>query len=142
MMQKHSVFLDSDIILDVLAMRSPHYRDSAKIMSLVEKKKVAGFTSPLVFANLHYLLRKLKSKEYALQSLRKLRILMSILPMDQSHIDHALNSNFDDFEDALQYFSAKSRKMDFIITRNKKDYKNSSISVCTPTEYLAIRRIK
>lgn len=142
MMQKHSVFLDSDIILDVLAMRSPHYGDSAKIMSLVEKKNIAGFSSPLVFANLHYLLRKLKSKEYALQSLRKLRILMGVLPMDQSHIDHALNSDFDDFEDALQYFSAKSRKMDFIITRNKKDYRNSSISVCTPTEYLAIRRIK
>ena len=114
MMQKHSVFLDSDIILDVLAMRSSHYRDSATVLTLIENKKIAGLSSPLVFANIYYILRKLKSREYALQNLRRLRILIRIIPMNQSHIDHALNSSFTDFEDALQWsqttFESLSKK--------------------------------
>jgi len=141
-MPNHKVFLDSDIILDVLAMRSPHYRDSATVLTLIENKKIAGFTSPLVFANIYYILARLKSREYALENLRKLRILINIIPMNQSHIDHALNSRFTDFEDALQHFSAKSQKVHFIITRNKKDYKHGSIPACTPTEYLAIARVR
>ena len=141
-MPKHRLFIDSDIILDVFARRAPHYADSATLLTLIEDKKISGFSSPLVFANIYYILRKLKSKEYALQSLRKLRILIDILPMNQLQIDHALNSNFTDFEDALQYYSAKSGKMDFIITRNKNDYKHGSINVCTPTEYLTLIKIR
>lgn len=141
-MPKHRLFIDSDIILDVFARRAPHFADSATLLTLIEDKKISGFSSPLVFANIYYILRKLKSKEYALQSLRKLRILIDILPMNQLHIDHALNSNFTDFEDALQHYSAKSGKMDFIITRNKNDYKHGSITVCTPTEYLTLIKIR
>ena len=142
MIPKHSLFIDSDIILDVFARRAPHYADSATLLTLIEDKKISGFSSPLVFANIYYILRKLKSKEYALQSLRKLRILIDIFPMNQLQIDHALNSNFTDFEDALKYYSAKSGKMDFIITRNKNDYKHGSITVCTPTEYLTLIKIR
>jgi predicted nucleic acid-binding protein len=141
-MQKHKIFLDSDIILDVLAMRTPHYLDSAAVLTLIENKKIAGFTSPLVFANIYYILKKLKSRKYAIQNLRKLRILINIVPMNQSHIDHALNSRFTDFEDALQHFSAKSQEMNFIITRNKKDFKHSIIPACTPTEFLALAVIR
>ena len=141
-MPKHRLFIDSDIILDVFARRAPHFADSATLLTLIEDKKISGFSSPLVFANIYYILRKLKSKEYALQSLRKLRILIDILPMNQLHIDHALNSNFTDFEDALQHYSAKSGKMDFSITRNKNDYKHGSITVCTPTEYLTLIKIR
>ena len=141
-MPKHRLFIDSDIILDVFARRAPHFADSATLLTLIEDKKISGFSSPLVFANIYYILRKLKSKEYALQSLRKLRILIDIFPMNQLQIDHALNSNFTDFEDALQYYSAKSGKMDFIITRNKNDYKHGSITVCTPTEYLTLIKIR
>jgi predicted nucleic acid-binding protein len=69
----HRVFVDSDIILDVLAQRDEFYTPAAKLFSLFEKGDVAGFTSPIVFANLHYILRKAKSKDYALQSLVKLK---------------------------------------------------------------------
>ncbi len=135
----HKIFIDSDVILDVFAKRQPFYEHSARILTLCEQKKVLGYTTPLVFANIHYILGKLKSKDYALQSLRKLRIIVDVLPMDSANIDQALNSNFSDFEDALQYYSSRSRQIDFIITRNKKDYTaGSEITVCTPEEYLAI----
>jgi predicted nucleic acid-binding protein len=132
------LFIDSDIVLDVFAKRKPFYYHSAKLLTQIEKKKVTGYTSPLVFANIYYILRKLKSKDYALQSLRKFRIIIGVFPVNEKHIDQAINSEFSDFEDAIQYYSAKSSQINFIITRNKQGYKHSSITVCTPEEYLAI----
>lgn len=134
----HRVFIDSDIVLDVLAQREKFYSHAAKLFTLIDKGEVSGFTSPVVFANLHYILRKLKSKEYALKSLRKLKSFISILPVDEKIIDLALDSKFNDFEDAIQYHTAKSYEINFIITRNKKHYKQSKISVCTAEEYLKI----
>jgi len=130
------LFIDSDIVLDVLAKREPYYSDSAMILSLAENKNVHAFTSPLVFANVFYILRKLRSKDYALRSLRKLRILLDVLPIERKHIDEALNSNFLDFEDAIQHFAAVSRKVEYLITRNKIDYKHGRIPVCNPQEFL------
>ena len=134
----HRIFVDSDIILDVLAKRDKFYPHAAKLFTLLDKGEVSGFTSPIVFANIHYILRKEKSKEYALQSLRKLKSLISILPIDDKIIELALDSTFNDFEDAVQYHTAKSFEINFIITRNKKHYKQSKISVCTAEEYLKI----
>ena len=134
----NKIFIDSDVVLDVFAKREPFYYHSAKLLTQIEKKKVMGYTSPLVFSNIHYILRKLKSKDYALQSLRKLRIIIRVYSIHEKQINQALNSEFSDFEDAIQYYSAKISKINFIITRNKIDYKHSSITVCTPEEYLAI----
>jgi len=134
----HKLFIDSDIVLDIFAKREPFYYHSAKLLTQIEKKRVTGYTSPLVFANIYYILRKLKSKDYALQSLRKFRIIVGVFSIDEKHIDQALNSEFSDFEDAIQHYSAKSSQINFIITRNKQDYKHSSITVCTPEEYLVI----
>lgn len=134
------LFIDSDVFLDVFAKRKPFYDDSAKLLTQVEKKIILGYTSPLVFANIHYILRKLKSKTYALETLRKLRMIVGVLSVNENHIDQALSSEFSDFEDAIQYHSAKSSQLDFIVTRNKKDYKHSDITVCTPEGYLAIMK--
>lgn len=138
----HKLFIDSDIILDVFAKREPFYYHSAKLLTQIEKKRALGYTSPLVFANIYYILRKLKSKDYALQSLRKFRIIVGVFPINERHIDQALNSEFSDFEDAIQHYSAKSSRINFIITRNKQDYKHSSITVCTPEEYLTLLKSK
>ena len=52
------VFVDSDIILDLLAKREPNYIYAAELFTLIDQQKIIGFTSPIVFANLHYLLKK------------------------------------------------------------------------------------
>ncbi len=137
----HKLFIDSDIILDVFARREPFYLHSADLLKLVEKNISAGYTSPLVFANINYILQKMKSKEYALQSLRKLRIIINLVPLNNVQIDQALNSDFTDFEDAIQYYAAKSASMDYIITRNKKHFKASDLPVYSPKEYLAMLSI-
>ncbi len=130
------LFIDSDIILDLLAKREPHYNYAAKLFSMIDDGKVKGFTSPIVFANLHYLLRKFTSNAEALKSLRKLKIMINILPIDEKVIEQALNSGFNDFEDAIQNFTAINNGIKVIITKNKKDYKKSNITISSAEEFI------
>ncbi|MBU4445417.1 PIN domain-containing protein [bacterium] len=136
MMQK--IFIDTDIILDLLAERQPFYKNAAAIFTLIDRGKVKGFTSPIVFANLHYILSKQLSQKYAIQNLKKLRTLIKIVPVDERIIDLSLESDFKDYEDAIQYNAAISAGISTLITRNIKDYKNPTITVCSPDEYLRV----
>lgn len=134
----HKVFIDSDILIDIFAHREPFYKSAAQVLTLIDQDQISGYTSPLVFANIHNILSKLGSKELALNSLRKLKSMIQVIAVDDRIIELALDSNFTDFEDAVQYHAAKSQEVGFIITRNKKDFKKSKIPVCTAGEYLTI----
>jgi predicted nucleic acid-binding protein len=89
-----------------------------------------------VFANVFYILRKLLGIEKAKELLRKLRIIISVVSVDEKVVDLALNSKFSDFEDGLQYFTARENDIRIILTRNTKDYKEKDLLVQTPEEYL------
>src|SRR3989339_270946 len=112
------LFVDSDIILDLLAEREPHYIHAARLFTLINQNKIIAHTSPLIFANLHYLLKKQTTNFVALKSLRKLK------------------TEFNDFEDAIQYYTAVNNGITLIITRNKIDYKRSKIDILTAEEFL------
>ncbi|KAF0159100.1 MAG: PilT protein domain-containing protein [Ignavibacteria bacterium] len=130
------LFVDSDIILDLLAEREPHYIQAARLFTLINQNKIIAYTSPLIFANLHYLLKKQTTNLVALKSLRKLKTLINILPIDERVIEQSLNSEFNDFEDAIQYYTAVNNGITLIITRNKIDYKRSKIDILTAEEFL------
>ena len=130
------IFIDSDIILDLLAKREPYYIYSAKLFTLIDQGKLTAYTSPIVFANLHYLLKKNSSNSLALKNLRKLKTFLNVLPVDERVIEQSLNSEFNDFEDAIQYFTAVNNGIKIILTRNKTDYKNSKILILTAEEFL------
>lgn len=136
------LFLDSDIILDLLAQREPHYVHAAKLFTLIDQQKVRAFTSPVIFSNLHYLLKKMTSNAAALKNLRKLKTLVTVLPVDERVIEQSLNSEFTDFEDAIQYFTAVNNGINLIITRNKADYKKSRIAISTAEEFLSTWKAK
>lgn len=129
-------FVDSDVILDVLEKRERFYEYSAQILSLGDEKKVKLVTTSLAFANIYYLLRKHLGIEKAKESLRKLRIIVDVISVNAKEVDLALNSELSDFEDALQYFTALDGKIEFIITRNVRDYKNPKLIVQTPQQYI------
>ena len=135
MMKK--VFLDSDIIIDLISQRLPFYNDAAQIFTLLDLNKFMGFTTPVVFSNLFYILSKLKNKSFAIKNLNKLRSILNILTVDEKTIDLSLASDFTDFEDAIQYYSSIENGINIIITRNKKDYKNCKIPVLSPKEFLS-----
>jgi len=130
------LFIDTDIILDILAKRDPFYDSAAQLFTLIDEKKIEAFTTPVVFSNLFYILSKFKSREFAHSRLRKLRLLLSVIAVDEKIIDLALNSEFKDFEDAIQYYSAKFNDLEFIITRNVKDYVSKDLTVLTAEEFL------
>ena len=133
------IFLDTDVILDLLSKRQPFYENSYKIFSLIDRNKIKAFTSPVIFANIHYVLSKQLSKQIALQNLIKLRKFVNIAPINEEVIDLSLKSNFTDYEDSIQYYAALLSKISILITRNIKDYKNAKIAVSTPEEYLKMR---
>ena len=130
------VFLDSDIILDLLCKREPHYAFAAEIFTLGDTKKIELVTTSVVFANVFYILRKILGIDKAKELLRKLRILVGVMPVGDKIVDLALNSKFADFEDGLQYFTARENGIKILLTRNIKDYKEDSLVVQTPQEYL------
>ncbi len=130
------VFIDTDIILDLLLERRPFFEASAGLFMELQAKRLTGSVSPLIFSNLSYILRKELSKEEALGALRKLRLLVGVLPIDSKVVDRALASSFTDFEDALQYYTASAHEVDAIITRNKKDFRRARLPVHTASEWL------
>jgi len=136
---KRAVFVDTDIILDLLTRREPFYAAAAQLFSMVERGEQKACVSSLTFANLFYILRKELSAPKAIEVLKKLRQLVTVLPVDDRIVALALDGSFTDFEDALQYQTALSKGIACLITRNTKDYRKPVITVCTAEEYLARR---
>lgn len=138
---KPIVFVDTDIILDLLARREPYYPAAARLFSLAEKGDVHVCVSSLAFANLFYILRKEHASPTATTILKKLSKLVTILPVDSETVVSALDAGFTDFEDALQYRTALKKGAVCLVTRNIKDFKRSAIEVCTAEGYLARRSL-
>ncbi|GAB1457703.1 PIN domain-containing protein [Spirochaetota bacterium] len=133
------IFIDSDIILDVLCKRVPFYEYAALVFTLGDYKKIELATTSVVYANVFYILRKALGIEKAKENLRKLRIMVGVIPVDEKIVDLALNSNFSDFEDGLHYFTARENGIKILLTRNIKDYKVNDIVVQTPEELIKSR---
>ncbi len=132
----NKVFIDSDIILDLLCKRTPFYDYAAAVFTLGDTAKIQLVTTSLVFANVFYILRKILGIDKAKELLRKLRIMVSVISVDEKIVDLALNSKFSDFEDGLQYFTARENSIKILLTRNGKDYKEKDLIIQTPEEYL------
>lgn len=131
------IFLDTNVILDLLGERVPFYDSIAKVATLADQKKLLLIVSPLSFTTIDYILNKYESSESVLNKLRKFKIICEICEINNVTIEKALNSDFKDFEDAVQYFSALQSNCSIIITRNARDFKNSTIPIMTAEEYLS-----
>jgi predicted nucleic acid-binding protein len=128
------LFADSDILLDLLLDRNPLYTQI--LLYETEKRGLKLSTSALVIANIYYILSKVTGAANAKAQIGKLLNILNILPVESEVITLALQSNFKDFEDGVQYFVAKKYLCQVIITRNIKDYKYSEIPVLTALDFL------
>ena len=137
-MQK--IFLDTNVVIDFLGERKPFYESVAKILTLADNKKVKVFTSPTAISTTYYILTKFEGSKVALEKIRKFKLLCDISVMNSEVIDKAISSNFKDFEDAMQYFSAIATNCDLIITRNEKDFKSALIPILDCESYLQTLR--
>ena len=130
------LFLDTNVMLDFLGERDPFYVSAAKIATLADKRYLQIVVSALSYATISYFLTKYEGIKKTKEKLRKFKVISEICELDEVIIEKGLNSDFSDFEDSLQYFSAIRIECDIIITRNGKDFKKSEIPVMSPEEFL------
>jgi predicted nucleic acid-binding protein len=131
------VFLDTDAILDLFLEREPHHTAALQLLSSLKRTKTASYTSPIVLANVNYILAKAKGREYSIGKLRSLRTILSVLPLDERMVDAAVAAPQRDFEDTLQLQCALASGVDAIITRNTRRYPKARIHVIDPMQYLS-----
>ncbi len=135
MTYKH-LYIDSDIILDMLLQREPFYKFAEILVQDRQINQVHLSTSALVIANVNYLLTKKAGAARSKDAIRHVINLIDVLPFEKQAIEHALSSRFTDFEDAIQHHIAIKNNCDAIITRNIKDYKQATIPVLTAEQFL------
>jgi predicted nucleic acid-binding protein len=133
----NKILIDSDVILDFFFDRLPFSESASEILMLCEKNEISGYVTPVIISNLYYLLRKNSKHEKVIDHLRKLLSILETATMNKQIVLNALNSNFIDFEDALQNYTAEfQNEIQVIVTRNTKDFKTSRLSVMAPETYL------
>lgn len=131
------VLIDTDVILDFFFDREPFAEYAIKVLNRCEGKQINGFTTPVIICNVYYLLRKTANHQLVIEKIKQLLNIIEITEMNKYVVLDALNSEFKDFEDALQNFSAvQNEKINIILTRNIKDFKKSNLAVLTPETYL------
>lgn len=129
------IFLDTNILVDLIADRKPFSKHAIEIFKSAELKKTELFTSTHSIANTHYLLKKYVEEKELRIIMLNLFELLQVVPVDHEIIKKSLLSNHKDFEDAIQILCASSvSNMNYIVTRNIKDFKTSEIAVLTPDE--------
>src|SRR3954451_9959600 len=131
------VLFDTNVLLDVLASRQPHYAASAAAWTLVETKRIEGFVSAISFNNAFYVARRGGNRVGALEAVKLIRAVFQTIPVDEAIIDEAIAAGADDFEDGIQVACARSKAMDAVVTRDQDHFPASPIPVLTPDEMLA-----
>ncbi|MVN21311.1 type II toxin-antitoxin system VapC family toxin [Mucilaginibacter arboris] len=130
------VFVDTDICLDLLSGRKPFNSFAEQLFSLADKKEIEICVSALSFSTIDYILHAQYAVKNPRQLIAKFKTLVTTLSVESRTIDLAIASDFDDFEDAIQYNTAIENEITVLITRNIKDYKAAQIKVITSESYL------
>ena len=132
------VLLDSDVILDLVLSRQPHFDDAHAIFHAIARKEFLAFVSAIAVLNVNYFAEKENDRSFALIEVEKLLLLVSVCAVDETMLKSSLHSPVTDYEDAVQCASAVAANLDGIVTRNAKDFKNSPIPVYSPSEFLEL----
>lgn len=129
------VFIDTNVLIDLLADRKPFSKQAVEIFARTESGKIKLFVSSHSIATTHYLLKKYLNEKILRKVLNDLLDYVSVVPINLDLLKKGLRSNHGDFEDALQIVCASSvDRLDGLITRNIRDFKGSPIPVMTPNE--------
>lgn len=136
----YKVLADANVCLDLLLDRRPHVEFSGRIFELAEQKEIELFISGLSFDTLFYIMRPELSAQKAVEKLRLLLKHVKVAPMGQKTVESALDAEWNDLEDALQYFSAVESGCDCIVTRNGDDFKSGyrTLKIFDPEEFVEV----
>lgn len=132
------LFIDTNVVLDVLAQREPWFDDSARLLAHIEQGGATGHIAAHTLTTLHYLLVKHLGQQKTAATLIDLTTLLQVEPVDHQILQQALTLGWRDFEDAVQAVAAAQCQADYLVTRNPRDFKQSLVPVITPSEFLAL----
>jgi predicted nucleic acid-binding protein len=133
------VFVDTNVLLDVLCKREPFYRDARMVWSLSETGACHGVIAAVSMTNIYYIVRRLSGRVQAEAALRLSERSFQTAPCDADLIESAIALGFDDFEDAVQYASAIREKAKYLVSRNTDHFSGDGVKVVSPAEFLALR---
>lgn len=133
------ILVDTNVLLDYLLQREPYWSDARRIIALTQRGDISACIAAHSVSNIFYIIRK----DFTISERRRILIdlckLFTVEGIDSAILEKALkNEAFDDFEDCLQMEYAITFHSDFIISRNTKDYVNSSVPCIEPTEFLKL----
>jgi len=128
------ILFDTNIVLDVLLAREPHFEMSAKLMEAVESNVVEGYLCATTLTTINYLVSKFRDKTIAQQAISQLLSLFSITEVNKQVLQRAIDSDFTDFEDAVLYFSGVELGIEGLVTRNVKDFTQADTPIYQPNE--------
>jgi predicted nucleic acid-binding protein len=97
------ILIDTNVIVDIALQRQPFFCESDQVFKSIEQKHIEGYVSASTMSDLYYIIRKTQGRDWTLKFLQRLTTLCQIATVDRTAIEIALTSNFDDFEDAIQY---------------------------------------
>ncbi len=131
------VFVDTNVLVDMICMRVPFYDDAKQIFSMAYECRIDMVLSSLSYINAYYIGRRYKfASKSLIHALTAISEMSQISPLSAGEIKEALNMGWKDVEDAAQYKSAENVFCKCIVTRNKEDYSLSELPVFTPKEFL------
>lgn len=133
----HKIFVDTNVLIDVLVQRGEFLDDAADIWSLSEQGRVTGIIAAVSMTNIYYIVRKLSDHKTAMKAMVQLRDVFTLAACDGQVLSQAIDAKIADFEDAVQYFTAMHAGAAAIITRDPKHFPRGTIPVVTPREFLA-----
>ncbi len=131
------IAIDNNIILDVFQNRKPFVEFSSRILRLIETKQIKGFITANSITDIYYILKRfLKDTEKVYKAIEVLLKLVEIIDVTANDVKEAFQPQVIDFEDELMSVCANRAKMDYIITRNTKDFINSPVPAITPDDFI------
>jgi predicted nucleic acid-binding protein len=133
-----NVFLDTNVLMDVLLERQPFAADAQRLWFLAERGKIRGMVSALSFPIVYYVVRKMRGPDFAMRMLKDLRDTFHIVACDEQILHQAMDAKLSDFEDAIQYFSALRVNAVSMVSRNPHHYPKSSLPILTPEEFFSV----
>ena len=131
------VLIDTNVALDILLKRQD-YANAFAVFKLAEGKIISGSISASAITDIFFLSKNDLGKRPAKEALKKILSVFKPATVTDGHIYQALDLDWNDFEDSVQYIVGESFSADYIITRNVQDFASGSIPAVTPEQFLQI----
>ena len=133
------ILVDTNIIIDTLTGREPFRESAEQIFMLATNQIEDMYITASSATDIYYLVRKhLHNTEQSKNTMSKLYQLFGILDVTANDCQDALLLDMKDYEDAVISCCAKRNQMDYIVTRNIKDYEHCKVKVLLPEDLLKL----